>query len=243
MTPSDAGGGHDMFDVWASIILPALGIVVAVAVPLFILYRQRSRDDVRIREERELASRQIAEERTLAQAEGTRERRRAATHRAVEQLAEFTGLNPFDVDMHPKLVRLRFTLIVLIDEYPADHPINDLVGNQHHYGMTIGDLILRSGPPKRRAGVSDSAYADAMVELIGPLSAWAAYFTSDLRVIQAGDVTEAQIRARADAVRAEMEQQRKRAGLQPAPSPTLRRPLRPFPDSGPPSPDRGSDSA
>lgn len=237
MTPSDAGGAHDAFEWWAHIVIPALGVlagllaaVAAVLVPIYILYRQRHRDDVQIREEREIASRQIAEERTLARSEGARERRRTATHQAVERLAEFTGLNPFEEDMHPVLVRLRFALIVLIDEYPADHPINDLVGNQYLHGMTIGDLILTTGPPKRRASVSDSDYSDAMVELLNPLSGWAAYFTSDLRVIQAGDVTEAQIRARSNAVRAEMDQLRKREGMEPAPSPPLRRRLRNFPE-------------
>lgn len=244
MNPSDAGGEPSAFDVWASIVIPSIGIVIAVAIPLIVLYWQRRIDDARIREERDLAAKQLADERALAHAETVRERRRLATREALENLAPFIGLNPFEVDMHPLIVRLRSSLIALVDEYPADHPINDLVGNQHHYGMTIGNAILDDGPPARRANVTSEAYVEALLEQINPLSAWAAYFTSDLRVVQAGDVTDEQIRLRSEAVRAELDAMHESLGKEPAPPPNLRRPMRQFPvaneadSSSDPTPDR-----
>lgn len=245
MNPSDAGGGHDSFDVWAQIALPAIGILVAVAVPLIVLYWQRNADsrrfkeqrtvddrrleeqreleDRRIREERERSDARLREQREIAETERLREAQKRATRDAVAALAPFVGLDPFRVDVHPLLVNLRIALMILVDEFPADHPLNDLVSFQHHLGIATANAILEAGEPVPKPSVSGSTAARQKAELINPLHGWAAHFTSDLRTIQAEVVREGQIIAQTAHVRQALVNVYERNGWGDPPEQTLRR--------------------
>lgn len=230
MNPSDAGGGHDTFDWWANINLPALGILVSVAaliaailVPLMILNRQRRIDDERITKERDLAAKQLAEEREIAHDGAVHEQKKRATREVMEQLAPFIGINPFQEELHPRMVRLRVALMVLVDEYPASHPINELVGLQHQLGTSINRAILEEGPPPYRANMKGQDYAEALLERINPIHWWAARFTNDVRLIQSGDVTEEEIRQRSQLVMSALVNLYDKNGWGVPPGPNLRR--------------------
>lgn len=238
MNPSDAGGGHDTFDWWANINLPALGILVSVAaliaailVPLMILDRQRKIDDERINEERDLAAKQLAEEREIAHDGAVHEQKKRATREVMEQLAPFIGINPFQEELHPRMVRLRVALMVLVDEYPASHPINELVGLQHHLGTSINRAILEEGPPPHRANMKEADYIEALLEQINPLSGWAARFTNDVRLIQSGDVGEDEIRQRSQFVMSALVNLYEKNDWGVPPEPNLRRPTGEHPDA------------
>ncbi|WP_420111533.1 hypothetical protein [Pseudactinotalea sp.] len=229
MNPSD-GGGHDTFEWWANINLPALGILVSIAalvaailVPLAILKRQRRIDDERLADERALAARQLAEERGIAHDSAVHDERKRATREVIEQLAPFIGINPFQEELHPRIVRLRVALMVLVDEYPASHPINELVGLQHHLGSSINRAILEEGPPTRRANMKEQDYVEALLERINPLSWWAARFTNDVRLIQSGDVDEDEIRQRSQFVMSALVNIHEKNGWGTPPEPNLRR--------------------
>lgn len=198
MNPSDAGGGHDAFDVWASIVLPALGILVAVTVPLIVLYWQRRVDDRRLAEQRRIDDRRIDEERERSEQEKTAERRRRATRDAIAELAVFHGLDPMDDPVRPRFASVWAVLMGLVDEYPADHPINDLAGTQMHLGRAIQQAIdedrnrlRRSAPHQRRIAIA-------------PLYRWADYFIRDLRAIESG-ATRENVRERTASAQAQLE--------------------------------------
>jgi hypothetical protein len=212
MNPSDAGGGHDTFDVWASIILPALGILVAVALPLVVLYAQRHFDD-----------RKLKEERQVAHDSAVHEQRKRATREVMEQLAPFMGINPHEVHLHSRIVRLRVALMVLVDEYPASHPINELVGLQHNLGASINRAILEEGPPPHRANMKEEDFVKALLEQINPMSGWAIRFTNDVRLIQTGDFDEEEIRQRSQSVMSALVSLFEKNGWGVPPGPNLRR--------------------
>lgn len=134
MNPSD-GDGVGWFDWTAGVLVPLIGVAASIGVPLLVLYRQRKHDERRLQEERGRSDARLREQRAIAEADRLSEARKRATRDAVSALAPFIGLNPFTVEVHPLLVSLRVSLMSLVDEYPADHPINDLVSNHQHLGM------------------------------------------------------------------------------------------------------------
>lgn len=194
MNPSDAGGGHDTFDVWAQIALPALGILVAVAVPLVVLYVQRYFDNRKFRAERASAEKRREEE----AAERVQDARKGAIRNAVAELAPFIGMDLYrpDLDVHPYLVDLRIAAMALVDEYPVEHPINDLVGFHQHLGMATARGIQEDASRMTRASVS----VEERLIALAPMSRWAAEYTQDLRAILGGNVPEEQMRARSEVV-------------------------------------------
>lgn len=194
MTPSDAGGGHDTFDWWASINLPALGILVAVAVPLIVLYVQRYFDSRKLEQERAIAEQVRKDE----AAERVKTARKVAIRNVVAELAPFIGMDLYrpDLDIHPYLVDLRIAAMALVDEYPVEHPINDLVGYHQHLGMATARGIQEDATAKRRASVS----VEERLIALAPMSRWAAEYTQDLRAILGGNVTEEQMRTRSEVV-------------------------------------------
>ncbi|MFQ6483784.1 hypothetical protein [Brachybacterium epidermidis] len=211
MNPSD-GGGHDTFDWWASIYLPALGVLVAIVLPLVVLYAQRYFDYLKLKEERQ-----------IAHDSAVHEQRKRATREVMEQLAPFIGINPFQEDLHPRIVRLRVALMVLVDEYPASHPINELVGLQHQLGSSINRAITEEGPPSHRANMKKQDYVEALRERTNPIHWWAAQFTNDVRLIQSGDVTEDEIRQRSQSVMSALVNLYDKNGWGVPPGPNLRR--------------------
>lgn len=221
--PVSDGGGHDMFDVWASLVLPTLGILVAIAIPLIVLYWQRNADarrlseqrdieDRRVREERERSDQRLTEERELSAAQLADERSSAAVLRAEEaaeriqtarkvairnvvaELAPFIGMDLYreDLDVHPYLVDLRIAAMALVDEYPVEHPINELVGYHQHLGMSTARAIQEDTVARERAAVD----IEERLVALGPMHRWAAQYTADMRSILTRNVTDDQMRAR-----------------------------------------------
>ena len=162
---------------------------------------ERERSDLRLAEERELSAARLADERTSAEelrAEEAAERiqtaRKVAIRNVVAELAPFIGMDLYrqDLDVHPYLVDLRIAAMALVDEYPVEHPINELVGYHQHLGMSTARAIQEDTVARERAAVD---IEDRLVAL-GPMHRWAAQYTADMRSILVGNVTDDQMRAR-----------------------------------------------
>lgn len=216
MNPSDAGGGHDTFDWWSNIHLPALGILVAVAVPLIVLYAQRYFDSRKLEQERAIAEQVRREE----AAERVNTARKVAIRNVVAELAPFIGmdLHRRDLDVHPYLVDLRVAAMALVDEYPAEHAINDLVGLHQRLGMATARGIQEDAARMGRASVS----IDERLLSLAPLHRWAAEYTQDLRAILGGNVTEEQMRARSEEVAGTIAALYEKNNWGPPPDPDIR---------------------
>ncbi|MGX0781634.1 hypothetical protein [Dermabacter hominis] len=202
---SDFGGAAPS-QLLVDVCLPLIEILAAIAVPLMTLYVQRHFDQKRMTAELERIER-----------DRVRDARKHATNRCVAALAPFVNLDPFQVDIAPLVREVRVSLIQLIDEYPTGHPINDLVVNQYQLGIGIQRAIMESGPPVVRASTSAEESSRLKLELLSPLGGWAAHFTNDLRVIQAENVSDDEIRSRLRQVRDELSALYERNGWEPPP--------------------------
>lgn len=215
MKPSDTGGSHDAFDEWASIILPALGILVAIAVPLIVLYWQRRVDDRRLARQRAIDDRRIDEEREQSEQERAAERRRRATRDAIAELAVFHGLDPMEDPVKPRFASVWAVLMALVDEYPAGHPINDLAGTQIHLGRATQRAIDEDRNRLRRSTPHQRQIA------VAPLFRWADYFIRDLRAVESG-ASAADVRDRTSTAQAALETLFYNNDWGEAPSPNIR---------------------
>lgn len=183
---------HDRFDFWASIGIPAIGIVVSVLIPIAVIYMQRHIDYRRMTEEQRVSA------------------RKSGLRRVEAELAPFVGMDLTEpgLDLHSHIVRLRLACMWLIDEYPSDHPIGRLVTSYYVMGILMQDSIQAHASGLRRASVS----ADERVSAHSPLHKWAAEFTTDLRVIYGGQDDESAIGKQADDVQKALESYCERIG-------------------------------
>lgn len=110
----------------------------------------------------------------------------------------FHGLDPMEDPVKPRFASVWAVLMGLVDEYPADHPINGLAGTQMHLGRAIQRAIDEDRNRLRRSTPHQRQIA------VAPLFRWADYSIRDLRADEGG-AFEVDVRERAAKAQTELE--------------------------------------